>query len=135
MDLDYGIYFYVILLNLVVGGVCVGIGVGLIMIDWVIGVVKVYIIRVGEGLFFIEIKDEIGELLCDCGVEFGIIIGCKCCCGWFDVVIGCYVVWINGMDCMVIIKLDVLDDLIEIKVCVVYDMEGKCCEDFFNSFI
>ncbi|MDE5110572.1 MAG: adenylosuccinate synthetase, partial [Trichodesmium sp. St7_bin2_1] len=80
-------------------------------------------------------KDEIGELLCDRGAEFGTTTGRKRRCGWFDAVIGRYAVRINGMDCMAITKLDVLDDLTEIKVCVAYDMEGKRSEDFPNSSI
>ena len=133
LDLDHGTYPYVTSSNPVAGGACVGTGVGPTMIDRVIGVAKAYTTRVGEGPFPTEAKDEIGELLCDRGAEFGTTTGRKRRCGWFDAVIGRYAVRINGMDCMAITKLDVLDDLTEIKVCVAYDMEGKRCEDFPNS--
>jgi len=135
LDLDHGTYPYVTSSNPVAGGACVGTGVGPTMIDRVIGVAKAYTTRVGEGPFPTEAKDEIGELLCDRGAEFGTTTGRKRRCGWFDAVIGRYAVRINGMDCMAITKLDVLDDLTEIKVCVAYDMEGKRSEDFPNSSI
>lgn len=125
LDLDYGIYFYVIFFNFVFGGVCIGVGVGLILIDCVIGVVKVYIICVGEGFFFIELSGSLNDQFMEWGGEFGIIIGCQRCCGWFDGVIGCYVVQVNGLDCLVVIKLDVLDELDEIQVCVVYEFNGE----------
>ncbi|MDE5072830.1 MAG: adenylosuccinate synthase [Trichodesmium sp. St16_bin4-tuft] len=135
LDLDHGTYPYVTSSNPVAGGACVGTGVGPTMIDRVIGVAKAYTTRVGEGPFPTEAKDEIGDLLCDRGAEFGTTTGRKRRCGWFDAVIGRYAVRINGMDCMAITKLDVLDGLEEIKVCVAYDMEGKRCEDFPGSAI
>lgn len=67
----------------------IGVGIGFGLIDYVLGIVKVYIICVGEGLFLIELDDVDGECFGICGYEFGIIIGCKCCCGWFDVVLVC----------------------------------------------
>ncbi len=135
LDLDHGTYPYVTSSNPVAGGACVGTGVGPTMIDRVIGVAKAYTTRVGEGPFPTEAKDEIGELLGDRGAEFGTTTGRKRRCGWFDAVIGRYAVRINGMDCMAITKLDVLDELDEIKVCVAYDMEGDRCEDFPSSSI
>jgi len=135
LDLDHGTYPYVTSSNPVAGGACVGTGVGPTMIDRVIGVAKAYTTRVGEGPFPTEAKDEIGELLCDRGAEFGTTTGRKRRCGWFDGVIGRYAVRINGMDCMAITKLDVLDELDEIKVCVAYDMEGERWEDFPSSSI
>ncbi len=135
LDLDHGTYPYVTSSNPVAGGACVGTGVGPTMIDRVIGVAKAYTTRVGEGPFPTEAKDDIGALLCDRGAEFGTTTGRKRRCGWFDAVIGRYAVRINGMDCMAITKLDVLDELSEIKVCVAYDMEGERCEDFPSSSI
>ncbi|NES08265.1 MAG: adenylosuccinate synthase [Okeania sp. SIO2F4] len=135
LDLDHGTYPYVTSSNPVAGGACVGTGVGPTMIDRVIGVAKAYTTRVGEGPFPTEAKDEVGELLGDRGAEFGTTTGRKRRCGWFDAVIGRYAVRINGMDCMAITKLDVLDELDEIKVCVAYDMEGERCEDFPSSSI
>jgi len=133
LDLDHGTYPYVTSSNPVAGGACVGTGVGPTMIDRVIGVAKAYTTRVGEGPFPTEAKDEIGTLLRDRGAEFGTTTGRERRCGWFDAVIGRYAVRINGMDCMAITKLDVLDELPEIKVCVAYDMEGERCEDFPSS--
>ncbi|MGK7920048.1 MAG: adenylosuccinate synthase [Trichodesmium sp.] len=133
LDLDHGTYPYVTSSNPVAGGACVGTGVGPTMIDRVIGVAKAYTTRVGEGPFPTEAKDEIGTLLRDRGAEFGTTTGRERRCGWFDAVIGRYAVRINGMDCMAITKLDVLDELSEIKVCVAYDMEGERCEDFPSS--
>ncbi len=135
LDLDHGTYPYVTSSNPVAGGACVGTGVGPTMIDRVIGVAKAYTTRVGEGPFPTEAKDEAGRLLRDRGAEFGTTTGRERRCGWFDGVIGRYAVRINGMDCMAITKLDVLDELPEIKVCVAYDMEGERCEDFPSSSI
>jgi adenylosuccinate synthase len=90
----------------------------------VIGVAKAYTTRVGEGPFPTELNGEIGEHLCSIGAEFGTTTGRKRRCGWFDAVIGRYAVRINGMDCLAITKLDVLDQLEEIKVCVAYEIDG-----------
>lgn len=130
LDLDHGTYPYVTSSNPVAGGACIGTGVGPTMIDRVIGVAKAYTTRVGEGPFPTEIDGVVGELLCDRGAEFGTTTGRKRRCGWFDAVIGRYAVRINGMDCLAITKLDVLDELEEIKVCVAYEMDGQRCEDF-----
>lgn len=100
------------------------------MIDRVIGVAKAYTTRVGEGPFPTELLDEVGELLGDRGAEFGTTTGRRRRCGWFDAVIGRYAVRINGLDCLAITKLDVLDELPEIKVCVAYDIDGERCEHF-----
>ena len=133
LDLDHGTYPYVTSSNPVAGGACVGTGVGPTMIDRVIGVAKAYTTRVGEGPFPTELIGDIGEVLCDRGAEFGTTTGRKRRCGWFDGVIGRYAVRINGMDCLAITKLDVLDELDEIKVCVAYEIDGQRCEDFPSS--
>ncbi len=130
LDLDHGTYPYVTSSNPIAGGACVGAGVGPTMIDRVIGVAKAYTTRVGEGPFPTEADGELGELLCDRGAEFGTTTGRKRRCGWFDAVIGRYAVRINGMDCLAITKLDVLDELAEISVCVAYEVDGQRCEDF-----
>ncbi|MBD2020117.1 adenylosuccinate synthase [Leptolyngbya sp. FACHB-36] len=130
LDLDHGTYPYVTSSNPVAGGACVGTGVGPTMIDRVIGVAKAYTTRVGEGPFPTELSGTIGEHLCDRGAEFGTTTGRKRRCGWFDAVIGRYAVRINGLDCLAITKLDVLDELDEIKVCVAYDIDGDRCHDF-----
>jgi adenylosuccinate synthase len=130
LDLDHGTYPYVTSSNPVAGGACVGTGVGPTMIDRVIGVAKAYTTRVGEGPFPTELVDGVGEQLCDRGAEFGTTTGRQRRCGWFDAVIGRYAVRINGMDCIAITKLDVLDELDEIKVCVAYEINGQRCKDF-----
>ncbi|MFE1745621.1 adenylosuccinate synthase [Coleofasciculus sp. H7-2] len=130
LDLDHGTYPYVTSSNPVAGGACVGAGVGPTMIDRVIGVAKAYTTRVGEGPFPTEQNGSVGEMLCDRGAEFGTTTGRKRRCGWFDAVIGRYAVRINGLDCLAITKLDVLDELEEIKVCVAYEIDGDRTEDF-----
>ncbi len=130
LDLDHGTYPYVTSSNPVAGGACVGAGVGPTIIDRVIGVAKAYTTRVGEGPFPTEMQDGIGTVLCDRGAEFGTTTGRQRRCGWFDAVIGRYAVRINGMDCLAITKLDVLDTLEEIKVCVAYEIDGQRCQDF-----
>jgi adenylosuccinate synthase len=129
LDLDHGTYPYVTSSNPVAGGACVGAGVGPTMIDRVIGVAKAYTTRVGEGPFPTELHGAIGEELCDRGAEFGTTTGRRRRCGWFDAVIGRYAVRINGLDCLAVTKLDVLDELDEIKVCVAYEIEGRRCAD------
>ncbi len=130
LDLDHGTYPYVTSSNPVAGGACVGTGVGPTMIDRVIGVAKAYTTRVGEGPFPTELHGDVGALLCKRGAEFGTTTGRQRRCGWFDAVIGRYAVRINGLDCLAITKLDVLDELEEISVCVAYEIDGQRCEDF-----
>lgn len=133
LDLDHGTYPYVTSSNPVAGGACVGAGVGPTMIDRVIGVAKAYTTRVGEGPFPTELDGTLGELLCDRGAEFGTTTGRRRRCGWFDAVIGRYAVRINGIDCLAITKLDVLDTLEEIQVCVAYEIGDQNCQDFPSS--
>jgi adenylosuccinate synthase len=130
LDLDHGTYPFVTSSNPIAGGACVGSGIGPTIVDRVIGVAKAYTTRVGEGPFPTELDGEIGQLLCDRGAEFGTTTGRRRRCGWFDGVIGRYAVRINGLDCLAITKLDVLDELEEIKVCVAYEIDGKICEHF-----
>ncbi len=130
LDLDHGTYPYVTSSNPIAGGACVGAGVGPTIIDRIIGVAKAYTTRVGEGPFPTELHDDVGIHLGDRGAEFGTTTGRRRRCGWFDGVIGKYAARINGLDCLAITKLDVLDELAEIKVCVAYEIDGKTCEDF-----
>lgn len=133
LDLDHGTYPYVTSSNPVAGGACVGAGIGPTIIDRVIGVAKAYTTRVGEGPFPTELTDAMGQMLCDRGAEFGTTTGRQRRCGWFDGVIGRYAVRINGLDCLAVTKLDVLDELDEIKVCVAYDLDGEQCVDLPTS--
>ncbi len=133
LDLDHGTYPYVTSSNPVSGGACIGAGVGPTLIDRVIGVAKAYTTRVGEGPFPTELDGSINDQLCDRGGEYGTTTGRKRRCGWFDGVIGKYAVQVNGLDCLAITKLDVLDELDEIKVCVAYELNGKEIEYFPNS--
>lgn len=130
LDLDHGTYPYVTSSNPIAGGACVGAGVGPTIIDRIIGVAKAYTTRVGEGPFPTELGDDIGSHLGDKGAEFGTTTGRRRRCGWFDGVIGRYAARINGLDCLAITKLDVLDELEEIKVCVAYDIDGETCREF-----
>lgn len=130
LDLDHGTYPYVTSSNPIAGGACVGAGIGPTAIDRVIGVAKAYTTRVGEGPFPTELNDGIGQLLGDRGAEFGTTTGRRRRCGWFDAVIGRYAVRINGLDCLAVTKLDVLDELEEIKVCVAYEIDGEICHHF-----
>jgi adenylosuccinate synthase len=130
LDLDHGTYPYVTSSNPVAGGACIGAGVGPTCIDRVIGVAKAYTTRVGEGPFPTELHDDIGNHIGDRGAEFGTTTGRKRRCGWFDGVIGRYAVRINGLDCLAVTKLDVLDDLEEIKVCTAYELDGQVVRDF-----
>jgi adenylosuccinate synthase len=125
LDLDHGTYPYVTSSNPVAGGACIGSGVGPTMIDRVIGVAKAYTTRVGEGPFPTELCDGLGDQLCALGAEFGTTTGRQRRCGWFDAVIGRYAVRINGIDCVAITKLDVLDEMDEIQVCVAYEIDGE----------
>lgn len=120
LDLDHGSYPYVTSSSPSAGGACVGAGVGPTSIDRVIGVSKAYMTRVGEGPFPTELLGELGNKIREVGVEFGTTTGRPRRCGWFDAVLGRYAVRINGLDCLAITKLDVLDDLDEIEVCVEY---------------
>ncbi|MFN7898738.1 MAG: adenylosuccinate synthase [Synechococcaceae cyanobacterium] len=133
LDLDHGTYPYVTSSNPVSGGACIGAGVGPTLIDRVIGVAKAYTTRVGEGPFPTELEGSLNDHLCDRGGEYGTTTGRRRRCGWFDGVIGRYAVQVNGLDCLAITKLDVLDELDAIQVCVAYELEGERIEHFPSS--
>lgn len=123
LDLDHGSYPYVTSSSPSAGGACIGAGIGPTIIDRVIGVSKAYMTRVGEGPFPTEQSGAIGDKLRQVGkawAEVGVTTGRPRRCGWFDAVLGKYSVRINGLDCLAITKLDVLDEFDEIKVCVGY---------------
>jgi adenylosuccinate synthase len=120
LDVDYGTYPFVTSSNATAGGACTGSGVGPTQIDRVIGVMKAYTTRVGEGPFPTELNDEIGQQLLKIGQEFGTTTGRARRCGWFDAVIAKYSVQVNGLDGLAITKLDVFDGMSELKICTAY---------------
>lgn len=133
LDVDYGTYPYVTSSNATAGGACTGSGVGPTKIDYVIGVVKAYTTRVGEGPFPTELHTEIGEAIRIKGHEYGATTGRPRRCGWFDAIGVKYAVRINGMDSLAITKLDVLNDLEKIKICVGYEYQGEKINEFPKS--
>lgn len=132
LDVDYGTYPFVTSSNATAGGACTGSGVGPTRIDRVIGVMKAYTTRVGEGPFPTELKDEIGKHLGEVGQEFGTTTGRARRCGWFDAVIAKYSVQVNGLDGLAITKLDVFDGMRELKICVGY--KHKLTGEQFTHF-
>ena len=130
LDVDFGTYPFVTSSNPVSGGACIGTGVGPSRIDKVIGVMKAYTTRVGEGPFPTEFCDEMSEKIRLIGNEYGATTGRARRCGWLDAVIGRYAVRVNGIDSIVLTKLDVLSELDEIKVAVGYRYEGKIYNEF-----
>lgn len=130
LDLDHGTYPYVTSSNPTAGGACVGSGVGPRYIDRVVGVAKAYITRVGAGPFPTELFDDIGDHIVDVGHEFGTNTGRRRRPGYFDCVMMRYARRVNSLSELGVTKLDVLDELDEIKVCVAYEHEGKRLEDF-----
>ncbi len=125
LDIDYGTYPFVTSSNTSVGGACTGGGLGPKQVDWIYGVVKAYTTRVGEGPFPTELTDDQGEHLRRVGKEYGATTGRPRRCGWFDAV-GCrYAVMLNSVDRLAVTKLDVLDDLAEIKICTAYRLDGE----------
>jgi adenylosuccinate synthase len=128
LDIDHGTYPFVTSSSAAAGGLCTGAGVAPTRIHGVIGVSKAYITRVGGGPFPTEIHDEAGQRIREIGREFGAVTGRPRRCGWFDVPLLRYTAMINGFDSMVITKLDVLDHLDEIPVCVEYRRCGQTLE-------
>jgi adenylosuccinate synthase len=120
LDIDHGTYPFVTSSNASIGGVCTGLGVGPRMIDAVLGVVKAYSTRVGEGPLPTELQGEGGKRLRDSGQEYGAVTGRPRRCGWYDAVVVRYSARINGLDAIALTKLDVLDELDEIQVCTGY---------------
>jgi adenylosuccinate synthase len=125
LDIDHGTYPFVTSSSAAAGGLCSGAGVSPTKIHGVIGVSKAYITRVGGGPFPTEIHGEMGQRIREIGHEFGAVTGRPRRCGWFDAPLLRYTAMINGFDSMVVTKLDVLDQLEEIPVCVEYRRCGK----------
>lgn len=125
LDIDFGTYPFVTSSSAAAGGACTGTGVPPNKIDGIIGVSKAYITRVGAGPFPSEDHTELGEKIRQAGNEYGSVTGRPRRCGWFDVPLLKYTAEVNGFDSLIITKLDVLDDLAEIPVCVAYEVDNK----------
>ncbi len=129
LDVDHGSYPFVTSSSAIAGGACTGVGVGPTAIDTVLGVIKAYTTRVGEGPFPTELEGAIGEQLRDGGSEYGSTTGRPRRCGWFDAVIARYSHRVNNFSGMALTKLDVLDTFREIKIAVAYRYRGKVMKE------
>ncbi len=125
LDVDHGTYPFVTSSNTVASSAATGSGCGVNTINYVLGITKAYTTRVGEGPFPTELKDNIGEILGNRGKEFGTVTSRKRRCGWFDGVLVRQTIKISGINGIALTKLDVLDDLDEIKICIGYELKGK----------
>ena len=125
LDLDHGTYPFVTSSNPTAGGACTGAGVGPRHIDRVIGVAKAYLTRVGSGPFPSELFDEVGDHLVDVGHEYGTNTGRRRRTGWIDAVMLRHAVRVNSLSEIALTKLDVLDALETVKICVAYDVNGE----------
>ncbi len=130
LDIDHGTYPYVTSSNASVGGVCTGLGIGPRSIGGVLGVVKAYTTRVGEGPLPTELSGEMGQRLRDSGNEYGAVTGRPRRCGWYDAVAVRYGVRINGLDALALTKLDVLDGLERIEICTSYRCGSRTLTEF-----
>jgi adenylosuccinate synthase len=125
LDIDHGTYPFVTSSSSTVGGACTGAGLPPSRIDATVGVIKAYTTRVGGGPFPTELDNDLGELIRVRGGEYGASTGRPRRTGWFDAVIARYAVMVNGLDALALTKLDVLDELDELKVCVAYRIDGR----------
>jgi adenylosuccinate synthase len=130
LDLDHGTYPYVTSSSATAGGVCTGLGVGPRVVGAVLGITKAYTTRVGEGPFPTELNDAEGEGLRSRGLEFGAVTGRPRRCGWFDAVVVRHAARVNGLDALAVTKMDVLDGLERIPVCVAYRCDGEDVAEF-----
>ncbi|HKB11717.1 MAG TPA: adenylosuccinate synthetase, partial [Vicinamibacterales bacterium] len=130
LDIDHGTYPYVTSSNASIGGVCTGLGIPPKAIGRVLGVVKAYATRVGEGPFPTELFGEMGNRLRESGSEYGAVTGRPRRCGWYDAVAVRYAARINGLDGLALTKLDVLDGLERIDICTAYRCGGRTITEF-----
>jgi len=128
LDIDHGTYPYVTSSNTTVGGALAGTGVGADAIDYVLGIAKAYATRVGGGPFPTELDDAIGQGIRDRGQEYGATTGRPRRCGWMDIVALKRAVAINGISGLCITKLDILDGMDTLKICIAYEYRGKRTE-------
>ena len=133
LDVDHGTYPFVTSSNTVAASAAIGTGCGPNTINYVLGITKAYTTRVGEGPFPTELLDNIGELIGARGKEFGTVTSRKRRCGWFDGVLVKQTIKISGIDGIALTKLDVLDELDVIKICVQYELDGKKINYFPSS--
>ena len=139
LDVDHGTYPYVTSSNTVPSTAATGSGSGPDKIGYILGITKAYTTRVGSGPFPTELKNKIGDTLGKRGKEFGTVTARKRRCGWFDGVLVRQTIKISGINGIALTKLDVLDELDEIKICIEYELNGKkinylpaATEDQFN---
>lgn len=125
LDIDYGTYPFVTSSNSTAGGACTGTGVPPQRIDKVLGVIKAYTTRVGEGPFPTELLDADGEKMQEIGGEFGATTGRPRRCGWFDAVVARHSAMINGINTWAVTKLDVLDHFDNLRICTAYECDGQ----------
>lgn len=128
LDVDFGTYPFITSSNTTIGGVLTGLGIGCKHLGRITGIVKAYQTRVGSGPFPTELLDNTGNRLREQGNEYGSTTGRPRRCGWIDLVLLKYAVRINGVEDIALMKMDVLDGLDEIKVCVGYNFFGKICD-------
>jgi len=124
LDVDHGTYPFVTSSSATAGGAVTGSGIGPTRIDRVVGVIKAYTTRVGEGPFPTELHDDVGERLRKTGGEYGVTTGRPRRCGWYDAVVARYAGRVNGLTDLVLTKLDVLTGFEKVPVCVAYDVDG-----------
>ena len=129
LDIDHGTYPFVTSSSATAGGAATGTGVGPTAIGTVISVTKAYVTRVGEGPFPTEIHGEVGEHLRARGHEYGAVTGRPRRCGWLDIPLLRYSNQVNGAEWLVITKMDVMDELEEIPICIGYELDGKVTDE------
>jgi len=130
LDIDHGTYPFVTSSNAGAGGVFSGCGIGPSSLDGIVGVIKAYTTRVGEGPFPTELNDDVGKLMRSAGEEFGATTGRPRRCGWFDTVLGRYSVRVNGFTSLALTKLDTLTGIDPIKICTGYRVGRKRINEF-----
>jgi adenylosuccinate synthase len=130
LDLDHGTFPYVTSSHPIAGGACIGAGVGPTKINKVIGVVKAYTTRVGEGPFPTELNDEVGNQIRESGREYGTTTGRPRRCGWMDAAVIRYAGMVSGLDYLAITRLDILDELKTLKICTGYKYKGEILKEF-----
>ncbi|HWR31683.1 MAG TPA: adenylosuccinate synthase [Negativicutes bacterium] len=130
LDLDYGTYPYVTSSHPVAGGVCIGAGVGPGAVNKVVGVVKAYTTRVGEGPFVTELHDATGNLIRERGHEYGTTTGRPRRTGWLDTMVVKYACMLSGIDCLAVTRLDILDALPTLKICIGYRYKGRALQEY-----